>query len=193
MDYLNDSRGAPSTKSPAEPRRHTDGRLSILRRRARAHARSARDRQRVRLGHAQDAPHPASRTTTGLRREADLPSLRHSRCSSSVVFALGSLSSYAIASGKTGRTSTCRRPGCSSARSRPAGSSSPSGPRSVCCSAVFFRGTALATGVGILYAFVIEGLLDALATQVSVLDQLRRALSSARAGTRRRPAGRLVR
>jgi ABC-2 type transport system permease protein len=38
--------------------------------------------------------------------------------------------------------------------------------------AVFFRGTALATGVGILYAFVIEGLLSALATQVSVLDRL---------------------
>ena len=38
--------------------------------------------------------------------------------------------------------------------------------------AVLFRGTALATGVGILYAFVIEGLLSALATQVSVLDRL---------------------
>ncbi|HEU0248172.1 MAG TPA: ABC transporter permease [Gaiellaceae bacterium] len=38
--------------------------------------------------------------------------------------------------------------------------------------AVLFRGTALAVGVGILYAFVIEGLLSALATQVSVLDPL---------------------
>jgi ABC-2 type transport system permease protein len=38
--------------------------------------------------------------------------------------------------------------------------------------AVLFRGTALAIGVGILYAFVIEGLLSALATQVSMLDQL---------------------
>jgi ABC-2 type transport system permease protein len=36
--------------------------------------------------------------------------------------------------------------------------------------AVLFRGTALAVGVGILYAFVIEGLLSALATQVSLLD-----------------------
>ena len=36
--------------------------------------------------------------------------------------------------------------------------------------AVLFRGTALAVGVGILYAFVVEGLLSALATQVSVLD-----------------------
>jgi ABC-2 type transport system permease protein len=38
--------------------------------------------------------------------------------------------------------------------------------------AVLFRGTALAIGVGILYAFVIEGLLGALATQVSALDSL---------------------
>ena len=37
---------------------------------------------------------------------------------------------------------------------------------------ILFRGTALATGVGILYAFVVEGLLSALATQVSLLDQL---------------------
>lgn len=38
--------------------------------------------------------------------------------------------------------------------------------------AVLFRGTALATGIGILYALVIEGLLSALATQVSMLDGL---------------------
>jgi ABC-type transport system involved in multi-copper enzyme maturation permease subunit len=38
--------------------------------------------------------------------------------------------------------------------------------------AVLFRGTALAVGIGILYAFVIEGLLSALATQVSLLDPL---------------------
>lgn len=38
--------------------------------------------------------------------------------------------------------------------------------------AVLFRGTALAVGVGILYALVIEGLLGALATQVSLLDPL---------------------
>jgi ABC-2 type transport system permease protein len=38
--------------------------------------------------------------------------------------------------------------------------------------AVLFRGTALAVGVGILYAFVVEGLLSALATQVSLLDPL---------------------
>jgi ABC-2 type transport system permease protein len=38
--------------------------------------------------------------------------------------------------------------------------------------AVLFRGTALAVGVGILYAFVIEGLLSALATQVSLLESL---------------------
>jgi ABC-2 type transport system permease protein len=38
--------------------------------------------------------------------------------------------------------------------------------------AVLFRGTALATGVGILYALVIEGLLSALATQVSALDRV---------------------
>jgi ABC-2 type transport system permease protein len=36
--------------------------------------------------------------------------------------------------------------------------------------AVLLRGTALAVGVGILYALVIEGLLSALATQVSLLD-----------------------
>jgi ABC-2 type transport system permease protein len=38
--------------------------------------------------------------------------------------------------------------------------------------AVLSRGTALAVGIGILYALVIEGLLSALATQVSVLDRL---------------------
>jgi ABC-2 type transport system permease protein len=38
--------------------------------------------------------------------------------------------------------------------------------------AVLFRGTALAVGVGILYALVIEGLLSALAIQVSLLDPL---------------------
>ena len=38
--------------------------------------------------------------------------------------------------------------------------------------AVLFRGTALAVGVGILYALVVEGLLGALATQVSLLDPL---------------------
>ena len=38
--------------------------------------------------------------------------------------------------------------------------------------AVLSRGTALAVGVGILYALVIEGLLSALATQVSLLDPL---------------------
>jgi ABC-2 type transport system permease protein len=38
--------------------------------------------------------------------------------------------------------------------------------------AALFRGTALAVGVGILYALVIEGLLSALATQVSLLDPL---------------------
>ena len=38
--------------------------------------------------------------------------------------------------------------------------------------AVLFRGTALAVGVGILYALVIEGLLSALATQVSLIDPL---------------------
>ena len=36
--------------------------------------------------------------------------------------------------------------------------------------AVLTRGTALATGIGILYAFVIEGILSALAGQVSWLD-----------------------
>ena len=38
--------------------------------------------------------------------------------------------------------------------------------------AVLSRGTALATGIGVLYALVIEGLLSALASQVSVLDRL---------------------
>jgi ABC-2 type transport system permease protein len=38
--------------------------------------------------------------------------------------------------------------------------------------AVLSRGTALATGIGILYALVIEGLLSALAGQVSLLDRL---------------------
>jgi ABC-2 type transport system permease protein len=38
--------------------------------------------------------------------------------------------------------------------------------------AVLSRGTALAIGVGILYALVIEGLLSALATQVSLFDRL---------------------
>jgi ABC-2 type transport system permease protein len=37
---------------------------------------------------------------------------------------------------------------------------------------VVSRGTALATGIGILYALVIEGLLGALASQVSALDRL---------------------
>ncbi len=38
--------------------------------------------------------------------------------------------------------------------------------------AVVSRGTSLAIGIGILYAFVIEGLLSALASEVSVLDRL---------------------
>lgn len=38
--------------------------------------------------------------------------------------------------------------------------------------AVLSRGTALATGIGILYGLVIEGLLSALASQVSLLDRL---------------------
>jgi ABC-type transport system involved in multi-copper enzyme maturation permease subunit len=38
--------------------------------------------------------------------------------------------------------------------------------------AVLFRGTALATGVGILYAFVVEGLLSALTSQVGFVDRL---------------------
>jgi ABC-2 type transport system permease protein len=38
--------------------------------------------------------------------------------------------------------------------------------------AVLSRGTALATGMGILYALVVEGLLSALASQVSLLDRL---------------------
>ena len=38
--------------------------------------------------------------------------------------------------------------------------------------AVVTRGTALATGVGLLYAFVVEGLLSALAGEISVLDRL---------------------
>jgi hypothetical protein len=37
---------------------------------------------------------------------------------------------------------------------------------------VFSRGTALAVGIGILYALVIEGLLSALASQVSAVDRL---------------------
>ena len=38
--------------------------------------------------------------------------------------------------------------------------------------AVLSRGTALATGIGILYALVIEGLLSALASQVSLVDRV---------------------
>jgi ABC-2 type transport system permease protein len=38
--------------------------------------------------------------------------------------------------------------------------------------AVLSRGTSLAVGIGILYSLVIEGLLSALASQVSVLDRL---------------------
>ena len=38
--------------------------------------------------------------------------------------------------------------------------------------AVLFRGTALAVGIGILYALVVEGLLSALASQVGALDRL---------------------
>jgi ABC-type transport system involved in multi-copper enzyme maturation permease subunit len=38
--------------------------------------------------------------------------------------------------------------------------------------AVLFRGTALAVGIGILYAFVIEGLISALATQINAIDGL---------------------
>ena len=38
--------------------------------------------------------------------------------------------------------------------------------------AVFSRGTALAVGIGILYALVIEGLLSALASQVSAVDRI---------------------
>ncbi|HET6694889.1 MAG TPA: ABC transporter permease subunit [Gaiellaceae bacterium] len=38
--------------------------------------------------------------------------------------------------------------------------------------AILTRGTALATGIGILYAFVIEGLFSALAGEISVLDRL---------------------
>ncbi len=38
--------------------------------------------------------------------------------------------------------------------------------------AVLTRGTALATGIGILYALVVEGLLSALASEIGVLDRL---------------------
>jgi ABC-type transport system involved in multi-copper enzyme maturation permease subunit len=38
--------------------------------------------------------------------------------------------------------------------------------------AVLSRGTALATGIGILYALVVEGLLSALANEIGVLDRL---------------------
>jgi ABC-2 type transport system permease protein len=38
--------------------------------------------------------------------------------------------------------------------------------------AVLSRGTALAVGIGILYTLVVEGLLSALASQVSTLDRL---------------------
>jgi ABC-type transport system involved in multi-copper enzyme maturation permease subunit len=38
--------------------------------------------------------------------------------------------------------------------------------------AVLMRGTSLAIGIGILYSLVIEGLLSALANEVSVLDRL---------------------
>ena len=38
--------------------------------------------------------------------------------------------------------------------------------------AVLSRGTALAIGIGILYALVIEGLLSALSSEVSLLDRL---------------------
>ena len=38
--------------------------------------------------------------------------------------------------------------------------------------AVLFRGTALAVGIGILYALVVEGLLSALASQVGAVDRL---------------------
>jgi ABC-2 type transport system permease protein len=38
--------------------------------------------------------------------------------------------------------------------------------------AVLSRGTSLAIGIGILYSLVIEGLLSALASQVSLLDRL---------------------
>ena len=38
--------------------------------------------------------------------------------------------------------------------------------------AIVTRGTALATGIGILYAFVVEGLLSALAGEISLLDGL---------------------
>jgi ABC-2 type transport system permease protein len=38
--------------------------------------------------------------------------------------------------------------------------------------AVFSRGTSLAVGIGILYSLVIEGLVSALASEVSVLDRL---------------------
>ncbi|MDX6594107.1 MAG: type transport system permease protein [Gaiellales bacterium] len=38
--------------------------------------------------------------------------------------------------------------------------------------AVLSRGTALAVGIGVLYGFVIEGLVSALASQVSLLDRL---------------------
>jgi ABC-type transport system involved in multi-copper enzyme maturation permease subunit len=63
--------------------------------------------------------------------------------------------------------------------------------------AVLSRGTALATGIGILWALVVEGLLSALASQVGVLDRLvelflrgclrRRAGVVLRAVRRRRP------
>jgi ABC-2 type transport system permease protein len=38
--------------------------------------------------------------------------------------------------------------------------------------AVLSRGTAMAVGIGVLYTFVIEGLISALATQVSLIDRL---------------------
>ena len=131
--YLNDRPRMPSRTCSPKPGRHPDGRVPVLRRRARAHARRPRLRQRVRLGHAEDALHAASWTAARLRGPSSSPSPSRSSppCSWSLRWARSPATRSRCAKG---RTSPGRRRGFSSAGLPPAGSSWPCGRRSGCCS-----------------------------------------------------------
>ena len=110
-------------------------RLPVLRRRVRAHARGVRGRQRLRVGHAEVAASRRDRAAC-----ACSPPSSWRSGSSSCPYVL------AVVRGRRGREPRRSRgsralpadlpagAGCSSGRWPPAGSSSPRGPRSGCCS-----------------------------------------------------------
>ena len=163
--------GARPSSCPASLAGNADRRLPVLRRRVRADARRVRARQRVRLGHAEDAVHAAARAGCGCsppswRRSASRSSRSCSRCSPRA--------RWRATSSRRSRTRrwTGRRRGCSCARWRAGWLILAVWAALGVLLGVLTRGTSLAIGIGILYALVIEGLLSALADSVGVLEPL---------------------